>query len=213
MTTEPAAPRTRLVIVEDNLLTRLGISTLLAAEPDLELVGEAADGARGVTLHRQLKPDVTIVDLRLPHLDGLQVTATLVQETPPARVLILTHHDAPEDVYRAVQAGALGFVNKEAPGPELLAAIRAVARGERFLPTGIANRLAQRMAAPQLTRREQQVLEQMFRGLTNRDIGLALTITERTVGMHVAVVLEKLGAKTRTEAVAIALERGLLRAP
>lgn len=203
----------RILLIEDNLLTRLGVATLLDAEPDLELVGEAPDGARGVTLHRSLRPDVVIVDLRMPHLDGIQVTATIAKDSPPGRVLVLTHHDAPEDVFRAVQAGALGFVTKEAPGPELVGAIRAVARGDRYLPEGIAHRLAQRMAAPALTRREQQVLEQMFRGLTNRDIGQELAITERTVGMHVAVVMEKLGAKTRTEAVAIGLAQGLLRAP
>lgn len=209
MSEQPTNP-IRILVADDNALTRLGVVTMLRSEADFTIVGEAADGARAVTLYREVTPDVLVVDLRMPALDGVQVTAEICRHDPNARVLVLTHYDGDEDIFRALRAGARGYLTKEVGGEELVAAVRVVAGGGRYMPPDVASRLAERVLQPSLTVREQQVLEQMAVGLTNKQIGEKLEMSDRTVGTHVSQILAKLGAKTRTEAVTVGSQRGLL---
>jgi two-component system NarL family response regulator len=203
-------PLIRVLVAEDNALMRLGIVTMLRTQPDIDVVGEAPDGARAIALARQLRPDVLLLDLKMPTLDGVQVIANLCGASPEARILVLTHYDAEEDIFRAVRAGARGYLTKDAQGEQIVEAIRTVHAGGRYLPAEIAGRLAERMSQPSLSPRELQVLEHVARGLTNREIARELSLTEKTAGAYVGNVLAKLGASTRTEAVAIGRERGLL---
>lgn len=204
----PAAP-IRLLVVEDNQLMRMGILSLLSSQPDVQVVGEAADGVEALALFRTLAPNVVLMDLRMPKLDGVAAIAALCRDHPDARVLVLTHYDGEEAIFRAVQAGARGYVTKEFGGDEILRAIRAVAAGERHLPDGIALRLVDRERNP-LNVRERQVLDGIARGLTNRQIGAELGLTEKTAGLYVSQLIKKLGARSRTDALATALRRGLL---
>jgi DNA-binding NarL/FixJ family response regulator len=203
----------RILIADDHEIARGGTSVLLGTQTDLQVVGMAEDGAKAMALYRQLQPDVLVADLRMPVFDGLSVTTTLCGEFPNAKILILSHYDGDEDIFRALKAGARGYLTKDTRGQELIAAIRAIAAGGKYIPPAIAERLTGRMFAPTLTPREQQVLELIAQGLTNRSISTSVGIAERTVGLHVGNVLEKLGASTRTEAVSIGLKRGLLRTP
>lgn len=201
----------RVLLVDDNQLTRIGLSTVIGTQPDMTVVGEATDGARGVSLYASLGPDVGVIDMRLPVLDGVQVIESIRRTAPAARLLVLTHYDGDENIFRAMRAGALGYLTKEAPGEEILTAIRTVHRGERYLPPHIARQLAERTLHAELTARELQVLERMAAGASNRDIAQSLAISERTVATYASNVLAKLGARSRTEAAAIAQQRGLLR--
>lgn len=202
--------RTRVLVADDNRLTRLGIVTVLELHDDLEVVGQASDGAQAVTMWRECRPDVLVVDLKMPHLDGVQVTAQLCKDDPNARILVLTHYDGDENIFQALRAGARGYLTKDIEGNELVEAIRALAAGGRFIPPEIASRVAERAARPELTPREQQVLERMAVGLTNKEIAQELDISDRTIGVYVGNILSKLEAKTRTEAVTVARKRGLL---
>jgi DNA-binding NarL/FixJ family response regulator len=202
--------RTRILIVDDNQLTRLGIAALIETQPDLELVGEATDGARAVTMWTDLQPDVALVDLRLPIMDGVQVIELARKRAPDVRALVLSHYDGDENIFRALRAGAYGYLTKDAPGEQILEAIRSVAAGKRTLPPDIAAQLAARSGQAELTVRELQVLALIATGASNRDIADQLAISERTATTHTSNILGKLGAKSRTEAVAIATQRGLV---
>jgi DNA-binding NarL/FixJ family response regulator len=200
----------RILLVEDSYLARVGLETALEDEPGLEVVGSASDGIEGLERYRALAPDVVITDVRMPRFDGVQLTAALVAEPRRGRVLVVTHYDGDETVWKALRAGALGYLTKDTSGPELVAAVRAVAAGQRYLPGAIAARIADRVLQPALSPRELQVLDGIFKGGSNRDIARDLALSERTVAMYVGFILDKLGAKSRTEAVAIALDRGIL---
>jgi DNA-binding NarL/FixJ family response regulator len=199
-------------VVEDNFYTRLGTVSFLRGQPGIEVVGEAANGEAALAVHAELQPDVTVVDLRMPGVDGVQLTTALCARREDERVLVLTHYEGDEDIFRALKAGARGYLTKEAAGEDLVAAIRAVHAGKRFLPPEIAERMANRMLQPALTHREMQVLARVARGASNREIAGELALSERTVGLYVSSILGKLGARSRTEAVAIAQQRGILRA-
>jgi two-component system NarL family response regulator len=203
----------RILVVEDNYVMRLGTVTLLRGQPDLELVGEADDGAPAIELYRALKPDVVLADLRLPHFDGAQLAGALARETPPGRVLVFSHHASEQDLVRALGAGALGYVTKEIRPNELLEAVRLVARGERYLPPDLAARVQSALLQAPLSRRENQVLRLIADGLGNREIADRLQLAERTVIMYVSNILTKTGTRTRTEAVAVAIKRGLMPPP
>jgi two-component system NarL family response regulator len=201
----------RVLVVEDNFYTRLGTLTFLRSQPGIEVVGEAADGAQALELFDQVQPDVVVVDLRMPDVDGVRLTAWLCQRTPRPPVLVLTHYQGDEDIAAALAAGAQGYLTKEAPGAELVTALRTLHAGERYLPTEIVQRLSTRDHQPPLTRRETQVLKEIAGGASNRDVAQALGLSERTVAVYVSRILSKLGAQSRTEAAAIGLRRGIVQ--
>ena len=205
----------RLLLADDHPVVRAGLAGMLAAEPDLEIVGEAADGAEACALARELRPDVVLMDLRMPGLDGVSATAVISAELPETRVLVLTTYDTDADIVRAVEAGATGYLLKDTPRLQLADAVRAAARGETVLAPTAAATLLTRMrtpAAPQavLTARETQVLALVGEGRTNADIGRELFISEATVKTHLIRVFTKLGVDDRTAAVTVAMRRGLL---
>lgn len=200
----------RVLLVEDSVLARVGTSTLLGAQPGLEVIGEAEDGARGVELYRALRPDVVVVDLRMPRMDGIQFIQALADERPSPRILVLTHYDGQESIFRALRAGALGYLTKDTDGEELFRAIRAVARGERYLPALLAARYDERERDPALSAREKQVLARICRGMSNKEIASDLALSEKTISMFVVRLYAKLRVHSRAEAVALALQKGLV---
>ncbi|MGH8970827.1 MAG: response regulator [Actinomycetes bacterium] len=206
----------RVLVVDDHPVVRSGLVALLVVETDLVVVGEASNGAEALTYVRSLGPDVVLMDLRMPGLDGADATARIVAEHPATRVLVLTTFDTDDDILRAVEAGASGYLLKDAHRDELLTAIRSAARGETVLAPPVAARLMGRMrtgTADQLTPRELQVLAAVGRGLSNPDIGRELFIGEATVKTHLLRVFQKLGVDDRTRAVTVAIERGILPSP
>ena len=209
----PASPRLRVLIVDDHPVVRAGLHGMLAAEPDLDVVAEASDGAEAVRLALELAPDVVLMDLRMTGMDGVQATARLATVAPAVRVLILTTYDTDADIVRAVEAGATGYLLKDTPRAELAEAVRLAARGETVLAPAVAAKLVSRMRqpAPQpLTPREREVLALVARGLANAEIGRELFISEATVKTHLVRVFGKLDVDDRTAAVTKAMAQGLL---
>lgn len=205
-TTQPI----RILLAEDNLLTRLGTTTLLETEDDLKIVAIAVDGQDAVEQYALAKPDVAIVDLKMPKLDGVQAIERIRKDDPNAKILILTHYQGEEDIFLALKAGAMGYVSKEIRGEGLIAAIRSVACGTRYLPPELAERLRDRDQRPALSPREREVLGLISKGLTNQQISEVLGISPKTTAIYVGSLLQKLDAQSRTEAVAIAMDRGIL---
>jgi two-component system NarL family response regulator len=204
-------PKTiRILVVDDHFVVRSGLIASLELENDLSVIGEADGAAQALEVYRKTGPDVVIMDLRLPGTNGSEVTAQLCCEFSNPNVLIFTTFDGDEDIYRAMQAGARGYLLKSAPRDELLRAIRSVAAGQRFLPPEISHRLADRIAAPTLSERELEVLRLASRGRSNKEIGVALSIAEDTVKRHVSNVLEKLRVNDRAQASTEAIRRGLI---
>ena len=205
--------RLRVLLADDHPVVLEGLAALVDRQPDLAVVGRAASGEEAVALFRKLapRPDVTLVDLRMGAMGGVETIAAIRAIDREARVLVLTTFDADEDVYRAVAAGAAGYLLKDAPPESIFAAIRAAARGERVLAPEAAARLAERAATGGLSPRETEVLALVSRGLANKEIAAKLFIAEGTVKTHVDHLLEKLGASDRTHAVRIAIERGILK--
>lgn len=200
----------RVLVVEDNVLSRLGIESLIKTQPDMVVVGTAADGAQAVTRHRELLPDVTVCDLRMPRFDGFQAITAIRAAAPESRILVLTNFEGEENIHRAISAGALGYVTKDTEGTEILEAIRIVAKGGKYLPATIARQLAERSNHATLTGREVQVLVLVAQGMSNRQIGDSLGLTKKTADAYVSRILEKMNAQSRTEAVAIARQRGVI---
>jgi DNA-binding NarL/FixJ family response regulator len=196
-------------------VVREGLRAMLDAEPDLEVVGEAASGAEAVALAARLRPDVVLMDLRMPGTDGVGATGQIVA-TGDARVLVVTTYDTDTDILRAVEAGATGYLLKDTPRRELADAVRAAARGETVLAPPVARKLVSRVRLPAVespTQRELEVLAQVARGLSNVDIGRELHISEATVKTHLVRVFDKLGVSDRTAAVTKAIGQGLLPPP
>ncbi|MEW9528223.1 response regulator [Microbispora sp. NPDC049125] len=203
----------RLLIVDDHPVVRDGLSSMFARDPEFEVLGEAADGAEAVRLAQHLMPDVILMDLRMPGMDGATATAELARRGIPARVLVLTTYDTDSHVLPAIEAGATGYLLKDAPRAELLRAVRAAARGEATLAPSVAARLMNRVRAPDagpLSRRELEVLGLVAAGTTNREAASRLFITEATVKTHLLNIYAKLGVGDRAAAVAAAFNRGLL---
>ena len=203
----------RILIVDDHPVVRAGLTGMLAAEGDLEVVAEAGDGAEAVRLAAELRPEVVLMDLRMAGLDGVEATARITAETPGVRVLILTTYDTDADIVRAVEAGASGYLLKDTPRAELAAAVRRAAAGETVLAPRVAAKLVDRMRAPAvapLTPRETEVLALVARGLANAEIGRELFISEATVKTHLVRAFGKLGVDDRTAAVTKAMGLGLL---
>jgi DNA-binding NarL/FixJ family response regulator len=206
----------RIVVADDHPVVRAGMRALLAAEDDFDVVGEAVNGEEAVRQAGELEPDVVLMDLRMPGLDGASATAEITARHPDVRVLVVTTYDSDADILKAVEAGATGYLLKDTPSAELFAAIRAAARGETVLAPTVAAKLVARTRAPQhatLTAREVEVLGCVARGLTNADIGRELYISEATVKTHLLRTFAKLGVDDRTAAVTVAIQRGILPAP
>jgi DNA-binding NarL/FixJ family response regulator len=206
----------RLLVADDHPVVRDGLRAMLATQPDMDLVGEAATGAEAVAHARALRPDVVLMDLQMPDLDGPAAIAALREQAPEVRVLVLTTFGTDADITRAVDAGATGYLLKDAPREQLFGAIRAAARGESVLSPSVATRVLGRMRAPAeeaLSPRELEILQAVARGLSNKDIGRQLYVSEATVKTHLLRVFSKLGVDDRTAAVTVALERGIIRLP
>ena len=206
----------RVLVVDDHPVVRGGVVGWLAAQPDIDVVGEAGDGLEALAMVASLTPDVVLMDLRMPRMDGATATGRLAADHPAVRVLVLTTYDTDADIVRAVEAGATGYLLKDTPLPQLADAVRAAARGETVLAPPVAARLVSRMRAPAAdapTARELEVLAGVARGLTNAEIGRQLFIGEATVKTHLLRVFAKLGVDDRTRAVLVAVERGLLPSP
>ena len=205
----------RVLVVDDHPVVRAGIVGLLAGEGDLEVIGEAGDGAQACAMATALLPDVVLMDLRMPVLDGAAATARILAAVPSARVVVLTTYETDADILRAVEAGATGYLLKDTPRDDLVAAVRAVAGGETVLAPSVARRLVHgvRTANERLTARELDVLRGVARGGSNAQIGAELFIGEATVKTHLLRIFTKLGVDDRTRAVTVALERGILTSP
>jgi DNA-binding NarL/FixJ family response regulator len=203
----------RILVVEDHNVVRQGLVALIQTVPDMNVVAEAADGAEAVELYRTHRPDVTLMDLRLPRMSGVDAIKAIRGQFPAARVIVLTTFDGDENIFRALQAGARGYLLKDMFGDELMEAIRTVHAGKTRIPPDIAQRLAERMGGPSLTNRELEVLTLIVSGKSNRDIGNQLAISEATVKTHINNILSKLGVSDRTQAATTAIQRGIVALP
>ena len=200
----------RILIVEDHHVVRQGLAALLSVVDGMQVMGEAADGEAAVTQWNSLKPDITLIDLRLPRRSGVEVIQTIRRHNPYARFIVLTTFDGDEDIYRALQAGARAYLLKGMTAEVLVTTIRQVHAGKSCIPSVIAQKLAERMGAEELTHREQDVLEQIVRGKSNKEIGVELEIGEATVKTHINSLLGKLGVTDRTQAATAAIQRGIV---
>ena len=200
----------RVLLIEDHFLARMALHSVLSGHPQILIVGEASDGEAGLTTYRKLNPDVVVLDLRLPGVSGFEVITQLRSEFPSARIVVLSNYHGSEDVYRAVRNGAMAYLTKDASGEEVINAIQSVSRGLRYLPHVALDRLAERTPSVDLTPRESEVLACITRGCSNREVAEVLGIAEKTVRIHVSAVLDKLGARDRTQATIYALQRGLV---
>ena len=206
----PTTPIT-VMVVDDHAVVRAGLTAILEVETDLQIVAEAGNGEQAVQLYVQHRPEVVVMDLRMPVLDGLGALVRLRRDYPQVRVILLTTYDDAEDVYRGLEAGASGYLLKDAAPAELVDSIRKVHAGRKAISPQVAERLAARVTVPELTDREREVLEHLAEGKSNKQIAKVLGIANGTVKVHVAKILEKLGVQGRSEAVAVAVRRGLVR--
>jgi len=200
----------RILVVDDHFMVRMGLSASLNVEPDMEVVAEAGTGEAALEACRKHHPNLVIMDVRLPGMGGSDATAAILRQFPDVRVLMLSTHAGEEEIYRALQAGAHGYVLKNLVREELLRAIRQVVEGQRYLDPAVAPVLAARVGRRTLTSRELEILRMVAKGLGNKEIGAALKIAEVTVKLHVSHVLEKLNVRDRTEAATAAVQRGII---
>ena len=202
---------TKILIVDDHAILRMGLMSLFSGLKGFEVVGDAANGKDGIRKARETNPDVVIMDLMMPDMDGIETTRNLVEALPTAKILILTTFGTSDGIARALEAGALGAIMKSADFKELANAVRIVASGKRYISDEIARTLREDPPLPALTPRQTQILEAIVRGLSNPEISRALDISIPSVAEHITAIFQKLGAANRTEAVAIALRKHLLR--
>jgi DNA-binding NarL/FixJ family response regulator len=205
-----APSRIRLMLVDDHYVVRMGLQAVFQFESDLQVVAEAEDGQQAIDLFQEHQPDVTLMDLRMPGLSGLETTIRIHESFPSARIVMLTTFDGDEDIFRALEAGATGYLLKNAPRRDLVSAIRKVHAGERYIPEAVARRLAERIGTTALSERETEVLRLAGKGFGNKEIARLLEVTEHTAKAHMKNILEKLGVGDRTEAITVALQRGIL---
>ena len=199
-----------LLVADDHNIVRSGLAALINSEADMAVVAEATNGEQAIDLFKQHRPDVALMDLRMPVVSGVDAIIAIRKDFPTARIIVLTTYDGDEDIYRALQAGASGYLLKGMLAEELLEAIRAVHAGLRRIPSAVAERLAIRMGGPGLTARELDVLALIVRGNSNKEIAATLTISEATVKSHINNILSKLGASDRTQAATMAIQRGII---
>ena len=208
---EVGRKRIRVLVADDHPVVRAGLALLLAQQPDLEVVGEAEDGERAVALTLERQPDVVVMDLRMPGLDGLEAIHTITRALPQARVLVLSAYGSGSDIQGALRAGARGYLLKDTALTQVVGAVRALHEGRRVMPAAVAERLAGHLVEPALTERELEVLGLVARGLGNRQIASAIGRSDETVKMHLKNIFAKLEVSDRTGAVMAALARGLIR--
>jgi len=203
--------RIRVFSVDDHALLREGIATIINSQPDMVLVSQASGGQEAIQQYRELMPDITLMDLRLPDLSGIDALIAIRTEFPDARIIMLTTFEGDVEIQRALEAGARGYLLKNMPPSELVQVIRQVHAGKKRVPPEIAAHLAEHMSDESLTAREVEVLQQVAGGNRNKDIADRLFISEETVKVHVKHIMDKLGAKDRTQAIAIAVRRGIIQ--
>lgn len=201
----------RVILADDHPVVRDGLANMVNQQADMQVVAEAGDGEEAIKLYELHQPDVMVLDLRMPKLDGVAVVQHVLEAHPKARLLIMTTYDGDEDIFRSLSQGAKGYILKDAPRQEILLAIRAVNADQSYTSSTIATKALQRMVKPNLTQRELDVLEQLAQGRSNKDIARRLEITEGTAKTPVKAILTKLDAISRTEAVTVAHRRGLVR--
>src|SRR5215470_10454990 len=200
----------RILVAEDHLVARAGVTAIVSMQSDMTVVAEAANGQQAVELYRKHRPDVVLLDMRMPVMSGVEAAREIRSEFPSARMIALTTYGGDEDIRRALAAGVQAYLTKDVLHDELLKAIRAVHAGQSYLPVAVAAALAAQMPRPDLSAREVQVLQLIVRGLANKQIAYALTIAEHTVKNHVKNILSKLGVQDRTQAATAAIQRGII---
>lgn len=200
----------RVILADDHPVVRDGLAAIVNQQPDMQVVAEAGDGDEAIQMYRAHHPHVMVLDLRMPRRDGASVVQQILAEDPKARLLIMTTYDGDEDIFRSLSQGAKGYLLKDAPRQEILSAIRAVSADQPYTSSAVAAKAIRRMALPSLTQRELDVLQQLAQGRSNKEIARRLHITEGTAKTHVKAILTKLDAISRTEAVAVAHQRGLV---
>jgi DNA-binding NarL/FixJ family response regulator len=198
------------MLVDDHFVVRMGLAASLALEPDMKIVAECNTGEEAAALFRRHRPDIVIMDNQLPGMNGAEATFAIRRETPDARIIVLSVHDGEEDIFRAVQAGAVGYLHKAARRDEIVAAIRSVRAGQSCFPPTIAAKLAARQQQASLSKRELEVLRLIVDGYSNKEIAKSLNLAQVTVKLHVGHVLEKLGVFDRTQAATAAIQRGIV---
>lgn len=201
----------RIMVADDHPIVREGLTSLIERRTDMKVVAQSCDGQETLEMYRLHRPDITLMDVRMPHMDGLETTIAIRAEFPQARIILLSTFDAVEDVYHGLQMGAKAYLLKDTLPEELLQVVQAVHSGQTCVPPELAAKLAERLSHPELTPREQEVLRLMVAGKSNQEIGKALFIAEGTVKVHVANILGKMHVSDRTQAVTEALKRGIVR--
>ncbi|MBD3887087.1 response regulator transcription factor [Phormidium tenue FACHB-886] len=199
----------RVLVVDDHPVVRQGLIGMLEKAPDIVIVGQGRNGHEAIAVFQQQQPDVTLMDLRMPEMEGVPAITVICNEFPNARIIVLTTYDTDEEIYRGLRAGAKGYLLKDSEPEELLTAIRTVNRGQQYIPPNVAAKLVQRMTGPELSDREIEVLQLIGQGMSNQEISTALNISESTVKTHVNRILSKLDVKDRTQAAILALKRGI----
>ena len=200
----------RIVIADDHPVVREGLGALVSSQQDMKIVSEAANGRQAVQQFLLHRPDVLLLDLRMPEMNGMETIQAILEKAPNAKIIVLSTYDGDEDVYRALQAGAKAYLLKDSPRAELLESIRGVYSGQLSIPSAIGARLAASMRTPKLTKRERDITRLLVDGKSNKEIGATLGVTEGTVKVHTSHIFKKLGAAGRTEAIRKALERGIV---
>jgi two-component system NarL family response regulator len=200
----------RVLIVDDHSIVRQGLATIINRDPEMTVIAQAEDGQQAIACFGEYQPDVTLMDLRMPQMGGVEAITAICAQFKPARIIVLTTYDSDEDIYRGLQAGAKGYLLKDTKPKELLNAIRMINRGQQYIPPEVGAKLVQRMSNPELSDRELEVLRLMGQGMSNSGIATALTIGESTVKSHVNRILSKLGVSDRTQAVIVAVKRGIV---